>query len=243
MITGATALLLGGCDFIPGTDSYQESKARDAVTRNLVDPSSAQFRNVGVHGDLVCGEVNGKNRMGAYVGFQRFYVRTSNWDAILDPEFNLQDLNSARALCLSGASFDASSCNRQAEEEAKQISQSLFDATWAAQCAGHSGPASQLPFDPTRFNNEADTSGNSTQVSNDHIGSPPLDNDTTMYASPSDTPLVDADGNPFDSGGSEPPAPPRPTQTSNQLNQNWLDGTIGHSAPAPSSNDANPVKQ
>lgn len=55
------------------------SKARDAVRRNLNDADSAQFRNERVfHVDgstIVCGEVNAKNRMGGYVGFQAFIVR------------------------------------------------------------------------------------------------------------------------------------------------------------------------
>jgi hypothetical protein len=196
-----------------------------------------------VHGDLVCGEVNGKNRMGAYVGFLRFYVRTSNWDAVLDPQFNHQDLASARALCISGASFDASSCNRQAEEEAKQASQSAFNATWAAQCVRRGAPSSQAPYDPTHSYNLVDVSSSMSELTNEHVGSPPLDDDTTWIAPPSDMPMVDVDGNPLNSTQSEPPPSPRAGQTPEQLNQNWLDRAIGHSRPAPSSNDASPIKQ
>ena len=48
-----------------------------ATTERLVDPNSAQFRNVRAQ-DItvslrkVCGEVNGKNRMGGYIGFSGF---------------------------------------------------------------------------------------------------------------------------------------------------------------------------
>ena len=42
----------------------------------MLDPNSAQFRNVkgdiAPLGGLVCGEINGKNSMGAYVGFKKF---------------------------------------------------------------------------------------------------------------------------------------------------------------------------
>lgn len=47
------------------------------TTRNqLKDPGSAQFRNVRVAqfgpGKVVCGEINGKNSYGGYVGFRSF---------------------------------------------------------------------------------------------------------------------------------------------------------------------------
>ncbi|ATC26499.1 hypothetical protein [Caulobacter vibrioides] len=45
---------------------------KDLAAAGLRDPSSAQFRDVRARGDVVCGEVNGKNGFGAYVGFRRF---------------------------------------------------------------------------------------------------------------------------------------------------------------------------
>ncbi|WP_417463247.1 hypothetical protein [Kordiimonas sp.] len=51
------------------------------VTRDFFDPASAQFRNIrlvdvtlkdGTQERRVCGEVNGKNRLGGYVGFSMF---------------------------------------------------------------------------------------------------------------------------------------------------------------------------
>ena len=51
---------------------------------NLIDPFSAQFRNVyakevkgtidGVSVTNYCGEINSKNRMGGYVGWSFFYI-------------------------------------------------------------------------------------------------------------------------------------------------------------------------
>lgn len=43
-----------------------------AVAAELRDPSSAQFRGIYGSGDTVCGEVNGKNGLGAYSGFRKF---------------------------------------------------------------------------------------------------------------------------------------------------------------------------
>lgn len=52
--------------------------AQAKVAAELFDPSSAQFRNTRVdYGENVCGQVNGKNRFGAYVGFRWFKVSSS----------------------------------------------------------------------------------------------------------------------------------------------------------------------
>ena len=82
----------------PMDDAERKTKAEQAMRAyfdgTLVDPSSAQFRNVKVYlnvpgsklrtagskttplVDVVCGEVNSKNRMGGYVGVRQFY-----WDS------------------------------------------------------------------------------------------------------------------------------------------------------------------
>ena len=59
------ALLAVGCD--------NRSEMEEAVAYDLVDPSSAQFREVRQTDDGTwCGQVNGKNRMGAYGGYMNF---------------------------------------------------------------------------------------------------------------------------------------------------------------------------
>lgn len=53
--------------------------AEEAVRGELIDPDSAQFREVkACPGDskISTGEVNGKNRMGAYTGFEPFFVES-----------------------------------------------------------------------------------------------------------------------------------------------------------------------
>lgn len=52
-----------------------------AVVDRLKDPATAQLRGVQAfslsNGDrAICGEVNGRNSFGGYVGFQPFYIRT-----------------------------------------------------------------------------------------------------------------------------------------------------------------------
>jgi len=51
------------------------SAAQSKVTSELIDPASAQFREVTDFGSHVCGEVNARNSFGGYTGFVRFYVK------------------------------------------------------------------------------------------------------------------------------------------------------------------------
>lgn len=76
------ALLLSGCK--PSDEQFIKI-AQEDVAQSLKDPSSAQFRNMQFvaskddtgsnNSGYVCGELNGKNSFGAYVGFERIYVR------------------------------------------------------------------------------------------------------------------------------------------------------------------------
>lgn len=44
----------------------------------LIDPDSAEFRNVTLLGDTLIGEVNAKNRLGAWAGWKTFAVREAD---------------------------------------------------------------------------------------------------------------------------------------------------------------------
>jgi hypothetical protein len=132
---------LAACDRIPGTDAYQIREAEKSAADQLIDPTSAQFRNVVVQGITVCGEINGKNRMGAYAGFTRFMSTKGVSQAILDPEADPNDAASAADLCASARSNEyssayltQSSCQRAEEEQAKQVLQQAFDSSWKAMC-------------------------------------------------------------------------------------------------------------
>jgi len=53
------------------------AKAKANITVGFKDPSSVQWRNLFVSGTIMqalCGELNGKNSYGAYVGFRRFFA-------------------------------------------------------------------------------------------------------------------------------------------------------------------------
>jgi hypothetical protein len=72
--------------------------AKDTVKEKLVDPRSAEFKNVRATATgNVCGEVNSKNRMGGYVGFKHFWVFTSgaHRNVLLDSD----TLDVAQQLC------------------------------------------------------------------------------------------------------------------------------------------------
>jgi hypothetical protein len=51
---------------------FGEQEAVAAVASQLRDPSNAEFRNVMEGTFATCGEVNGKNAFGGYVGFKSF---------------------------------------------------------------------------------------------------------------------------------------------------------------------------
>jgi len=54
----------------------EEPPHRAFVREQMVDPDSARFRNERKHSilDIHCGEVNGRNRMGGYAGWQHYTV-------------------------------------------------------------------------------------------------------------------------------------------------------------------------
>ena len=66
----ATFSILDAGLFKPG-----HGQVKDAVSAQLRDPSSAQFREIFGTEDTYCGEVNGKNGFGAYSGFRKFVYR------------------------------------------------------------------------------------------------------------------------------------------------------------------------
>lgn len=60
-------------EYGPATDRTFAA-ARDALDGVLLDYPSARFRDVAADEIVVCGKVNSKNRMGAYVGWTNFVV-------------------------------------------------------------------------------------------------------------------------------------------------------------------------
>jgi hypothetical protein len=74
-------LVLCGCDI------STTMKAKSLVTEALIDPQSARFENVVSNNGSTCGWVNSKNRMGGFVGAQRFLVK-DGFEVFLDSSKN-----------------------------------------------------------------------------------------------------------------------------------------------------------
>ena len=88
----------------------QQAAAEAAAAYHRLDPSSAQFREVELRDeDTVCGQINGKNRMGAYSGFTKFIAyRTpeGEWQAeIIQTDPYSHDLYRSR--CIGEAQAEA----------------------------------------------------------------------------------------------------------------------------------------
>lgn len=67
-----------------GPDERLVNQAKAAINRKLSDPDSAQYQNISTAGACITGEVNAKNRMGGYVGFQAFIYDPNTKAASLD---------------------------------------------------------------------------------------------------------------------------------------------------------------
>lgn len=72
-VLSALIVMAAGC-------GGKERAALDAVRAQMLDPESAQFRNVrsvrNRYGEVgICGEVNAKNSLGGYAGFRHFMAQ------------------------------------------------------------------------------------------------------------------------------------------------------------------------
>jgi hypothetical protein len=101
-------------------------RAKDLAARDLRDPGSAQFRDVRT-GDAgsICGEINAKNALGAYVGFQRFLV-TGTDSVIIESEDTTIPRARWRLIC------EASSISSVRERDSLQREVVLVDSLNAA---------------------------------------------------------------------------------------------------------------
>lgn len=73
----ALILSVTGCkDERPEHTQRAEDRGKIEITKDFFDPASVQFRNLKTEIKLssyrVCGELNARNKYGAYVGFKRF---------------------------------------------------------------------------------------------------------------------------------------------------------------------------
>lgn len=204
----ALALALAACEFLPGTEAHRVVQSKRAVAKMLIDPGSAQFQNVSARDGYVCGEINGKNRMGAFVGFKRFVVKLSGEDALIDPEFDYADLLGADESCRSlsqnsyaSLSTSLSACQRAEEQRSAANLQASFDDRWQNHCS-FTGKATVFrpPLADTPSTDGANaalpsyTEPSAADEATDTTGAETVASDTADAM-----PLVDAEGNPITS--------------------------------------------
>lgn len=142
LVTCILAFVTAGCEFMPGTEAYRIEQAKRAVAKLLIDPASAQFQNVVARDGYVCGEVNGRNRMGGFVGFKRFLVPLDGDSPLIDPEFDYQDLLTAEDSCealqsnsYASVSSAIAACRRAEEQRSAAKLQGVFDSSWSKHCS------------------------------------------------------------------------------------------------------------
>jgi hypothetical protein len=134
-------LTLSACEYLPFTEAGKIAGAEKRAAQELIDPSSAQFRNVIFVNDrknpMVCGEINAKNRMGAYVGFRRFVSSPNNPElTAIDPQSDLS-VDEAQMEYNRCVSSGYSSCKYDAERAAEARATRDFATFWNEHCAGN----------------------------------------------------------------------------------------------------------
>lgn len=76
------------------------TEAQTTLAKELIDPESAQFSNLSIATldgrDILCGDVNGKNRFGGYVGFTAF-TAVRNADGVIQVDLNTNPLSHKEA--------------------------------------------------------------------------------------------------------------------------------------------------
>lgn len=162
-------LLVAGCQWLPGTDQAAVRDGKKAIADSMRDPSSVQFRDVKavdqeVNADstmklAVCGEVNGKNLNGAYVGFTRFIADPESGSTMLDPQLLVtdQEMQSASDECEREArrarqtgypEIAIMACERSRDLAGERVQQAEFDMIYAARCLPNEDPPPE-PAGPT----------------------------------------------------------------------------------------------
>lgn len=154
------------CSKIKGTDAHTIATAKEGIAYLLIDPSSAQFRNVTIvkheegsphyvkeiGGTMICGEINGKNRHGAYVGFIPFVWSKELAVGSMSPnvEQTLKETIAAHERCTSevnkftsgrgSAAVAAHYCKLSDEAGEKWEAQQVFDELYYPQCLKRDAP-------------------------------------------------------------------------------------------------------
>ena len=124
-------------------------QAKALVASVLFDPDAAKFRSLERHAAAfadqppvsICGEVNGKNRFGAYVGFRRFVVDLKARAVKIDPgnPETFDDADAKMEECKGYAADRLKAAWQSCTDDWRRIKEAadenqLFHAVWTVNC-------------------------------------------------------------------------------------------------------------
>ncbi len=153
-------ILLASCQWVPGTDEHRIAQGEKIASQQLIDPTSALFRNSasfelnsdeGETDNSVCGEINGKNRNGAYVGYSRYIAVIGMEKAVLEPQLFTSDAEHDRLgkQCTRDAKgpfyFESQrdlalmTCERAKEAAQERLNLLRFELEWSSLCGTEDG--------------------------------------------------------------------------------------------------------
>lgn len=85
-----SALALGACQFLPGSEAQRFAEAEKDVRDRMSDPEAVQFRDIRACSrtpEAITGSFNAKNSFGAYVGFNEFFIIPGSGLILSDSQF------------------------------------------------------------------------------------------------------------------------------------------------------------
>jgi hypothetical protein len=118
VLVSSVFLAIVGCSFIPGTPEHAHRWAEKEISKQLLDPESARFRNVHVwpgNPHDVCGEVSGRNSFNGYTQFKRFVALPAVGLAMIEHDY--ERLRSQAA--------------NESERSVIDRNQQLFEESWS----------------------------------------------------------------------------------------------------------------
>lgn len=136
---------LSGCDQIPGTAEHRTRDLERLTADRMYDPEAVRFRDTRIRQAwmsdrpepiwALCGEVNGKNRSGGYIGFRRF-ISDGATHFIDDPQITTtkSEYEAASATCLDPDLRTVSSCDEALDRLDEYSRQQTFEDQWDAVC-------------------------------------------------------------------------------------------------------------
>lgn len=105
-------LFLGEAQTKTPGNTINFEKIRQAIKQKLTDPDSAKFKNMrlfnaGQKSELVCGEINSKNRFGGYTGFQPFAYAIDQSEGFFEVGGDLGSVLLIKTMCVGDSEVES----------------------------------------------------------------------------------------------------------------------------------------